>query len=123
MYKQEFERLFGAYDDMDTLTILELRDILVVPEEPNPEVEKFLDSRVLEYNFPDDTKQHRQISAMIKNKLLCRFSHEVTFRELLETEYFPKGMRLEPQVGIGCIRLLGDIYRSNGVLDVWKYKK
>ena len=123
MYKQEFERLFGAYDDMDTLTILELRDILVVPEEPNPEVEKFLDSRILEYNFPDDTKQHRQISAMIKNKLLCRFSHEVTFRELLETEYFPKGMRLEPQVGIGCIRLLGDIYRSNGVLDVWKYKK
>lgn len=123
MKKEEFERLFGAYDDMDTLTILELRDILVVPEEPNPEVEKFLNSRVLEYNFPYDTKQHRQISAMIMNKLLYRFGHEVTFRELLETEYFPRGMRLEPQVGIGCIRLLGDIYRDNGVLDVWKYKK
>lgn len=123
MNKQEFEKLFSTYSDSDILSIRELRDILIVPEEANPRIKKFLDTRVLEYKFPNDTKQHRQISAMIKNRIACRFDPDVTFRELLETGYFPDDMRKEPQIGLGCIRLLGDIYNKNEVLDIWKYKK
>lgn len=123
MKKTEFERLFGSYRPDETITIEELKNILLTPTEDDQEVETFLDTRVLEYEFPNDTKQHRQLSAMIKNKILEEHKPDVTFRELLETGYYPQRMKLQGQVGKGMIRLLGEIYYINGVEDLWKYKK
>lgn len=123
MTKEEFEKLFDTYKPEDTIPVWKLQEILVVPDETNPKTEEFLNSRVIDYDFPKDTKQHRQLSAMIRNKIIEHFGYDVTFRELLETGYYPEAMKKESQVGVGCIKLLGDIYKQNEVIDVWKYKK
>lgn len=121
--EEEFERLFQDYMEDDVISIKDLKKVLVAPKESRPEIFKFLDSRIIDYKFDNSTKSLRQRSAMVINHLTHRFGRGVTFREILEDGYFPEEMLREGQIGLGCIEVLMNTYRSNGVEDVYKYQK
>ena len=123
MNEKEFNRIFGQHSETDTISIKELRDILITPAETDPRVTEFLDTKIINYEFPKTTKQLIQLGAMIKTRIRSTFGVDVTFREILEKRYFPDEMRKERQVGAGILRLLMDTYRENGVTDIYKYYK
>ena len=121
--EEEFERLFQDYTEDDVISIKDLKKVLVAPKESRPEIFKFLDSRIIDYKFDNSTKSLRQRSAMVINHLTHKFGRGVTFREILEDGYFPEKMLGEGQIGLGCIEVLMNTYRLNGVEDVYKYQK
>lgn len=123
MNKREFDKLFEGYSDTDTIQISRLREMLVVPDEKDPRTTKFLNSKIKYYEFDQSQKSVRQRWAMIKNIVFKKFGPDVTFRGILENEFFPEGWKKERQAGAKTYNLLLQTYKDNGVEDIYMYKK
>ena len=124
MNNREFNKLFEGYSDNDTIKISELRELLVVPDERSPRTTKFLDSKIREFeDYDHSQKSLRQKWAMIKNITVGRFGPDITFRGILENEFFPEGWKKTRQAGSKTHNLLLQTYKDHGVEDVYMYKK
>lgn len=124
MTEERFNKVFGHLKETDVLSVRELRYMLIVPEE-DPRVNEFLDTKVINYDFPSRTVQEQQMGSRVKNKI-CRSPEDgltITFRDLIESGFFPDKMRTCYGVGKESLRLLMDTYRENGVYDIYKYRK
>lgn len=118
MTKEEFDRIFGRYSETDSLTISEIRDILLYGGNGSREKdqEKFLMTSMSEYLEQDLDSTHTSLNTRLENLIKSNIitkNGNVTFADILQ--YGVKKLRLQRGVGKVVIDYLVQIYREHGI--------
>ena len=114
MTQKEFDRIFGRYSETDTLTISEIRDILLYGGSRGKE--EFLMTSMSEYLEQDSDSTHASLNTRLENLVKSNIitkSGNVTFADILQ--YGVKKLRLQRGVGKVVIDYLVQIYKEHGI--------
>lgn len=116
--EENFNDLFGQYAETDTLTISEIKDILLYGGNGSKEKERreFLNTSVSHYLDTDADKSKTILNTRLRNAVICNIITEssiITFNEILQ--YGVEKLKLRRGVGKVVINYLIQIYKEHGI--------